>query len=793
MPARRATRRHRVSNTDEDRTASAGLLGPQRIAELLESDEAFQVTTVDGLNWIDPFSGTLVSAPFDFREVAHSWLLDNRPWRKHPEPTPIDQLRIYRWKVYLRNNMKDEARLRHFLPDGRWLNPFTGEWVSGIPREGNKISRETVRKLATHLSRCPEAQEARLLDAAELASISRSAKAKLAPKQVTPEPGKQEPSKPAPIGQRHVQRDRNATPAAPIPADGDATYFPGHEDSAEIEGFIDASPSAGHTVRPNELVVGYQILSPLGSGGAGAVYRAVQLSMNREVALKVLKRHEDHDHAFKERFLREARAAGQINHPNVVTVYDVGQHSGRLYMSMELVGDGDAETVARNAGGALSERQALTIIRDAAAGLHAIHEANIIHRDIKPSNLFVNADSVTKIGDLGMAKADHENVSITKTGAALGTPAFMAPEQARGEDEIDARVDIYALGATLYFLLTGGPPYTGRNVFTVLRQIINDPIPDVRDINAAVSEATATLIRKALSKRPQDRQQTALELRADIEAALKECPDLAPLHQQESHHSTKTIREKLATNRYQRPGARTHKRSPSQALMRKDSIEASLAKAGLEVATYTAHIKGNDLYALRRWSDSHALLVLLSINDVTDEDIAHVDDALDEIDPISNRAANQVLERLHAHVTPHLQRDFAAAAITIDLLGGTINLAYAGMAPALTCNPHEQMLSLRSLGTANERLGSRNSVEIGNIRTALEPGACLVLTTPGVQNTMDADGNPYTRRTFGADLLRLADLPPDALAESLSAQLDAFSGGDLKQDATFLVIHRGAV
>ncbi|MCK6488437.1 MAG: serine/threonine protein kinase [Planctomycetes bacterium] len=273
------------------------------------------------------------------------------------------------------------------------------------------------------------------------------------------------------------------------------------------------------------VVGGCRLLAKLGQGGMGAVYRAEQVSMGRQVAVKVLLPQFAKDRTFAQRFLREARAAGAVNHPNVITCYDAGEDSGHLYMVMELMTGGDADQLMRRQGGRLPPARALQIVADAAAGLDAIHRAGLLHRDIKPGNLFLTDQGVAKLADLGLARKAEGDERMTVTGAALGTPAYMSPEQARADGELDIRSDIYALGATLFALCCGRHPYTGTSPFAIVAQVISEPPPDPLSAAPDLPPPVADLITRTMAKDPANRPQTPADLLADLQALLS---DLGP-------------------------------------------------------------------------------------------------------------------------------------------------------------------------------------------------------------------------------------------------------------------------
>ena len=270
-----------------------------------------------------------------------------------------------------------------------------------------------------------------------------------------------------------------------------------------------------------KIIAGFQIVDKLGQGGMGAVYRATQLSIGREVALKIMAPDVAKNKGFTERFLREAMAMGAINHPNVITCFDAGKDGKILYMALELMTGGDADQLARSMGGILPAVRACAIVRDCAAGLGAIHKAGLIHRDIKPANIFLGENGTAKLADLGLARQEDGDDQMTRTGTAMGTPAFMSPEQAQGVDDLDIRSDIYALGATLFSLCTGQPPFTGQSAYAIVARVINEAVPDPRSLNPNIPEPVVQVIRAAMQKDRKKRPQTP----HDLLVLLNRCHD----------------------------------------------------------------------------------------------------------------------------------------------------------------------------------------------------------------------------------------------------------------------------
>jgi serine/threonine-protein kinase len=278
-----------------------------------------------------------------------------------------------------------------------------------------------------------------------------------------------------------------------------------------------AGPAAPSSRGPLMQLGQFRLHEKIGEGGMGAVYRGIQVSLNRPVAVKLLPESLAKNTAFVERFHREARAAAALNHPNIIQVFDAGEQDGINYFAMELV---DGETVAAKVErhGPMPEPEAVAVAMSVAAALHhAWSKAKLIHRDIKPENLIVTNDGMVKVCDLGLAKSAGQDSHLTVSGTMMGTPHFIAPEQARGEPDVDTRADIYSLGATLYFLLTGKPPFQADSSMAVMYKHVNDPLPDPRTLNPNLTEGVVRILKKMTAKEPADRYQDMLELYNDLE------------------------------------------------------------------------------------------------------------------------------------------------------------------------------------------------------------------------------------------------------------------------------------
>ncbi|GDY14682.1 hypothetical protein LBMAG53_35600 [Planctomycetota bacterium] len=290
-----------------------------------------------------------------------------------------------------------------------------------------------------------------------------------------------------------------------------------------------AHPKRGQLLQPGQQLGGYQVEALIGRGGMGEVYRARQLSMDRHVALKVLSpRLARQDPQFAARFVEEARAAGRLNHGNLVAVHDVGQaplpnHGEEVhYFSMELVdGESVKEVLVRE--GVCSEELVAIVMLGMAEALCYAETVGIIHRDIKPDNIMLTSKRTVKLADLGLATqagsqapGDRDEQGKAKV---MGTPLYMSPEQARAYP-LDHRSDQYSLGATLFHMLTGEPPYPGDDARTIMRSHVYDEIPDPQTVRAEVSAAWKTVCMKLMAKDPAERYANAEALRTAVRAAV---------------------------------------------------------------------------------------------------------------------------------------------------------------------------------------------------------------------------------------------------------------------------------
>jgi Tol biopolymer transport system component len=278
-------------------------------------------------------------------------------------------------------------------------------------------------------------------------------------------------------------------------------------------------------LEPGERIGPYELISVIGEGGMGVVYHALDIRLRRSVALKFLPRAATRDDTAKARFVHEAQAASALDHPNIYTIYDIGEtDAGQMYLAMAFYEGGTLRD--RIANGPLPIDAALDISVQVAKGLAKAHGAGIMHRDIKPANLMFTDEDQVKIVDFGLAKLVGET-GLTQAGIALGTVAYMSPEQAQAE-AVDQRSDIWSLGVALFEMLTGRVPFTGADYVEVGAAIASDPLPPIRSIRSDVPATLERILGRALAKNPEYRYQTVADLASELQFLRQETARPAP-------------------------------------------------------------------------------------------------------------------------------------------------------------------------------------------------------------------------------------------------------------------------
>jgi serine/threonine protein kinase len=268
----------------------------------------------------------------------------------------------------------------------------------------------------------------------------------------------------------------------------------------------------------------YDVVERIATGGMSVIFKAVDRELGQPVALKVLPPERARDPEMLARFQREARSVAKVNHENVVTIFELGEASGLHYMALELVEGIDLERYVEERG-RLEVAEALLLLRQMAAAIDHVYRHGIIHRDVKPANFLITQKDgrpLVKLTDLGLALDQLSTEErLTRLGTTVGTFDYMAPEQTQGGVLADVRSDIYGLGCTLYFMLTGEPPFPSKKVTEIVYKHLHVQPPDPRRVNAAIPPGVTRVLDRMLKKRPEDRYQAPRDLLADLDRLTK--------------------------------------------------------------------------------------------------------------------------------------------------------------------------------------------------------------------------------------------------------------------------------
>jgi serine/threonine-protein kinase len=259
----------------------------------------------------------------------------------------------------------------------------------------------------------------------------------------------------------------------------------------------------------------YEIVEELGRGGMGIVFKAREEALQRFVAIKMLGNQLTENDSVVQRFMREARAVADVNHPNLVQVYRVDKHDGQPYFVMEYV-EGESLKSLIERERRMQPMRALQILKEVAAGLAAAHDKGVVHRDIKPENVMLTRYGGVKVVDFGIARVDEPGTRLTTTGIGLGTPSYLSPEVCLSQD-VDARSDIFSLGVVLFEMLTGDIPFKSDSPFELMTKVVEAKIPDIKALNPNVDDGVRQILAKMIAKRPKLRYQNCNELISDIE------------------------------------------------------------------------------------------------------------------------------------------------------------------------------------------------------------------------------------------------------------------------------------
>lgn len=280
--------------------------------------------------------------------------------------------------------------------------------------------------------------------------------------------------------------------------------------------------------RSGQKISGYKILGKLGAGAMATVYKAKQISLDRMVAIKKLPEKFSQNPQFIERFFAEGRAAAQLNHPNIVQAFDVGNEGDLYYFVMEYVeGRTVYDDITKHKR--YNEAEAINIIIQVAEALEHAHSRGLIHRDVKPKNIMITKEGVVKLADMGLARAiTDKEAAEAEAGRAFGTPYYISPEQIRGEKDIDKPADIYSLGATLYHMVTGSVPFEGKNPSAVMHKHLKSELVPPDHVNPKLNAGVSEVIEMMMAKRVKDRYPNCTDLLVDLRALKNgETPPIA--------------------------------------------------------------------------------------------------------------------------------------------------------------------------------------------------------------------------------------------------------------------------
>jgi WD40 repeat protein/tRNA A-37 threonylcarbamoyl transferase component Bud32 len=301
-----------------------------------------------------------------------------------------------------------------------------------------------------------------------------------------------------------------------------AAFFAGQDEVAQLAqgmtGVEAPIPPPGTRLR---YFGDYELLEEIARGGMGVVYKARQVSLNREVALKMILAGQLATPEDVQRFRREAEAAAHLDHPNIVPIYEIGEHEGQHYFSMKLIEGGSLVTLRRSVGSSTLLRSVTKLVATVSRAVYHAHQRGILHRDLKPGNILVDAQGIPYVTDFGLAKRVEGDSQHTRTGAIVGTPSYMPPEQARSEKLLTTAVDVYSLGAILYELLTGRPPFRAETPLDTVLQVLEREPESPRQLNPRIDRDLETICLKCLEKQLAKRYGSADALSEDLEHWLR--------------------------------------------------------------------------------------------------------------------------------------------------------------------------------------------------------------------------------------------------------------------------------
>jgi serine/threonine-protein kinase len=306
---------------------------------------------------------------------------------------------------------------------------------------------------------------------------------------------------------------------------GEQIEIPRRYSEIQIDHERKARDDVGYETTPflNKVIGGYKILDELGKGGMGVVFKAKQLSLDRMVALKVLPTELTRHKEYVNRFLKEAKSVGKLQHPNIIQVYDIGEADGIYFYSMEFIEGESVAGLLEKTKKPLDVNFSVRVVMQITKALAHAHRYDIIHRDVRPASIMINEEGIAKLADLGLVKdlTDPQG-SIPGVDSSSGTPAYLAPEQIANLRNASPLSDIYSLGATFYRMVTGEPPFTGDNVLQIMKAILDDVPRKPREVHSQVPENIEEVILKMMARDARERYTSADELETVLGRIIKE-------------------------------------------------------------------------------------------------------------------------------------------------------------------------------------------------------------------------------------------------------------------------------
>lgn len=538
----------------------------------------------------------------------------------------------------------------------------------------------------------------------------------------------------------------------------------------------------------------YRIIEQIGKGATGAVYRAEHSTTKRVVALKVLLKYLTTDETVVRRFLREARAGAILNHPNIVRTFDAGEDNGIYYIVMEYVKGRILENIVREEG-PFSPSRAVEIVIQVARALGYAYEHKIVHRDLRPANIIVTEDNIAKVINMGMAKSLQAAGLASTVSSSIGTPStieFAAPEQIVAPKTVDCRTDIYTLGATLYFMLSGQPPFRACNVKQYLQQITSGSFRPLKEVNPSIPSRLCELVERMMHRDMNKRFTTPAECRKELSQYLFQAFSV-----QDIYYGTREIAARKAEAPDDKPQGDMHVAKEIQRKL----VPARLPEVpGFEMATYykpAQQLSGDYLDFFPIGDNRYALMVA----EITEKGMsgalvmAMVRGALRLIAPDKPTLAD-VMAELNYLICRDIKKDMFVTAIygILDATDSTLSMISAGHnSPLLYTNETNSYEFIARTGTALGVTPKQNFAEPEREYTFfMAPGDMALLCTDGVVKAQNAHGELFGESRLKSVIEEFGQESCEEIVSNLLRKLDAFrEGTPQNDDIGIFIIRRG--